>query len=108
MVCSIRQSEARLSDCHGGRFLHGGSRGGASQYAKLEIFNTDQGVQFTGAAFTGLLLENKVAISMDGRESWRDNVFVERLWRSVNTSRCICGLTTASAMRVPRSDGTWP
>jgi putative transposase len=47
------------------------------------IFNTDQGSQFTSAAFTGLLLENGIAISMDGRGAWRDNVFVERLWRSV-------------------------
>jgi putative transposase len=39
--------------------------------------------QFTSAAFTSLLLENGIAISMDGRGSWRDNVFVERLWRSV-------------------------
>ena len=39
--------------------------------------------QFTSAAFTSLLLENTIAISMDGRGSWRDNVFVERLWRSV-------------------------
>jgi putative transposase len=53
------------------------------KYAKPEIFNTDQGSQFTSAAFTGLLLDNKIAISMDGRGSWRDNVFVERLWRSV-------------------------
>jgi putative transposase len=45
--------------------------------------NTDQGSQFTSAAFTGLLPENGVAISKDGRGSWRDNVFVERLWRSV-------------------------
>jgi putative transposase len=51
-------------------------------YGRPEIFNTDQGSQFTSAAFTGLL-ENKIAISMDGRGSWRDNVFVERLWRSV-------------------------
>jgi putative transposase len=54
-----------------------------AKYAKPEIFNTDQGSQFTSAAFTGLLLDNKIAISMDGRGSWRDNVFVERLWRSV-------------------------
>ena len=47
------------------------------------IFNTDQGSQFTSAAFTSLLLENGIAISMDGRGAWRDNVFVERLWRSV-------------------------
>ena len=48
-----------------------------------EIFNTDQGSQFTSGAFTGLLEYNGIAISMDGRGSWRDNVFVERLWRSV-------------------------
>ena len=54
-----------------------------AKYGRPAIFNTDQGSQFTSAAFTGLLLENKIAISMDGRGSWRDNVFVERLWRSV-------------------------
>jgi putative transposase len=54
-----------------------------AQYGRPEIFNTDQGSQFTSAAFTGLLLKSKIAISMDGRGSWRDNVFVERLWRSV-------------------------
>ncbi len=48
-----------------------------------EIFNTDQGSQFTGAAFTGVLAANGIAISMDGKGAWRDNVFVERLWRSV-------------------------
>ncbi len=48
-----------------------------------EIFNTDQGSQFTSADFTGLLSKNAIAISMDGRGAWRDNVFVERLWRSV-------------------------
>ena len=48
-----------------------------------EIFNTDQGSQFTSVAFTGMLLDQKIAISMDGRGAWRDNVFVERLWRSV-------------------------
>jgi putative transposase len=52
-------------------------------FCRREIFNTDQGSQFTSAAFSGLLLENAIAISMDGRGSWRDNVFVERLWRSV-------------------------
>jgi putative transposase len=54
-----------------------------AKYGRPDIFNTDQGSQFTSAAFTGLLLENKIAISMDGRGAWRDNVFVERLWRSV-------------------------
>ena len=50
---------------------------------KPEIFNTDQGSQFTSLPFTGLLLKHRIAISMDGRGAWRDNVFVERLWRSV-------------------------
>ena len=53
------------------------------RYGKPEIFNTDQGSQFTSGDFTGLLLEHNIAISMDGRGAWRDNVFVERLWRSV-------------------------
>jgi putative transposase len=48
-----------------------------------EIFNTDQGVQFTSLAFTGRLIECGVAVSMDGRGRALDNVFVERLWRSV-------------------------
>ncbi len=54
-----------------------------ARYGKPTIFNTDQGSQFTSALFTGLLLDNGIAISMDGRGAWRDNVFVERLWRSV-------------------------
>ena len=48
-----------------------------------EIFNTDQGVQYTAVAFTGRLEAAGVAISMDGRSRWMDNVFVERLWRTV-------------------------
>ncbi len=54
-----------------------------ARHGKPEIFNTDQGSQFTGSAFTGALASNGIAISMDGRGAWRDNVFVERLWRSV-------------------------
>jgi len=53
------------------------------RYGKPEIFNTDQGTQFTSDAFTGMLHGYGVAISMDGRGCWRDNVFVERLWRSI-------------------------
>jgi putative transposase len=54
-----------------------------ARYGRPKIFNTDQGSQFTSAAFTGLLVANGIAVSMDGRGAWRDNVFVERLWRSV-------------------------
>ena len=54
-----------------------------AKFGKPEIFNTDQGSQFTSAAFTGALAEAGVAISMDGRGRWMDNVFIERLWRSL-------------------------
>jgi putative transposase len=54
-----------------------------ARHGKPEIFNTDQGSQFTSAAFTGLLTAHGIAISMDGKGAWRDNVFIERLWRSV-------------------------
>ena len=50
---------------------------------KPEILNTGQGSQFTSIDFTGILKREKIAISMDGKRCWRDNVFVERLWRSV-------------------------
>ncbi len=53
------------------------------KYDKPEIFNTDQGSQFTSEEFTGVLKDRDIKISMDGKGSWRDNVFVERLWRSV-------------------------
>ena len=53
------------------------------RYGAPGTINTDQGSQFTSEAFTGLLKENGIRISMDGRGSWRDNVFIERLWRSV-------------------------
>ena len=48
-----------------------------------DIFNTDQGTQFTGKAFTGLLEQHGIQISMDGKGSYRDNLFIERLWRTV-------------------------
>ena len=54
-----------------------------SQHGKPEIFNTDQGSQFTSEAFTGRLKEEGIQISMDGKGRWADNVFVERLWRSL-------------------------
>ena len=54
-----------------------------ARHGRPEIFNTDQGSQFTGEDFTGVLTRNGIAISMDGKGAWRDNVFVERLWRSV-------------------------
>ncbi len=54
-----------------------------AKYGRPEIFNTDQGSQFTSAEFIDLLKDNGIAISMDGKGCWRDNVFVERLWKSI-------------------------
>ena len=54
-----------------------------THYGPPAIFNTDQGAQFTSQAFTAVLKAHAVAISMDGKGRWVDNVFVERLWRSV-------------------------
>jgi transposase InsO family protein len=63
-----------------------GPRGSATPLARFgtpEIFNTDQGSQFTSTAFTSVLQRTGVRISMDGRGRWLDNVFIERLWRSL-------------------------
>jgi putative transposase len=54
-----------------------------ARFGRPEIFNTDQGSQFTSAAFTGVLAAAGIRISMDGRGRWMDNVFIERLWRSL-------------------------
>jgi putative transposase len=54
-----------------------------TRFARPEIFNTDQGSQFTAEVFTDVLKANDIAISMDGKGRWVDNVFIERLWRSV-------------------------
>ena len=54
-----------------------------ARFGRPEIFNTDQGSQFTSTAFTGTLAATGVRISMDGRGRWMDNVFIERLWRSL-------------------------
>ena len=55
----------------------------ALSQGKPEIFNTDQGSQFNSEVFTGLLLEQGIQISMDGKGRYLDNIFVERLWRSL-------------------------
>ncbi|SBV36728.1 Integrase catalytic region (fragment) [uncultured Stenotrophomonas sp.] len=54
-----------------------------ARHGAPEIFNTDQSGQFTSQAFTGLLKQHGIAISKDGKRCWRDNVFIERLWKSV-------------------------
>ena len=73
-----------------------------ARHGKPDIFNTDQGSQFTGSAFTGVLATNSIAISMDGKGAWRDNVFVERLWRSVKYERVY--LKAYDSVSAARSD----
>ena len=73
----------RLSNTLNGDFCVEALEDALAHYGRPEIFNTDQGAQFTSAAFTEVLKGAGVAISMDGKGRWVDNVFVERLWRSV-------------------------
>jgi putative transposase len=73
----------RLSNTMDTRFCLEAVDEALSKYGKPEIFNTDQGSQFTSEAFTSKLKENNIRISMDGKGSWRDNIFVERLWRTI-------------------------
>ena len=73
----------RLSNTLTPDFCLDAVREAIARYGTPDIFNTDQGSQFTSTDFTDLLKEHGIAISMDGKGCWRDNVFVERLWRSV-------------------------
>jgi putative transposase len=73
----------RLSNTLTTDFCLDAVRDALARWGRPAIFNTDQGSQFTSGEFTGLLQANGIAISMDGKGCWRDNVFVERLWRSV-------------------------
>jgi putative transposase len=54
-----------------------------AKYGTPDIFNTDQGSQFTSLAFTNILISHNIRISMDGQGRWRDNIFIERLWKTV-------------------------
>jgi putative transposase len=71
-----------------------------AKFGRPEIFNTDQGSQFTSPRFTGLLSAAGVRVSMDGRGRWMDNVFIERLWRSLKYE-CVYihAFETGSALR---------
>ena len=73
----------RLSNTMDASFCVAALEEALARSGKPEIFNTDQGSQFTSAAFTGALLAAGVRISMDGRGRWMDNVFIERVWRSL-------------------------
>jgi putative transposase len=66
-----------------GPFCVSALEGALARLGRPAIFNTDQGSQFTSSAFTGTLAPAGIRISMDGRGRWMDNVFIERLWRSL-------------------------
>jgi putative transposase len=73
----------RLSNTMDAAFCVSALEEALARFGRPEIFNTDQGSQFTSAAFTGVLAAAGIRISMDGRGRWMDNVFIERLWRSL-------------------------
>jgi putative transposase len=73
----------RLSNSLGADVAVAALEDALAHYGVPEIMNTDQGSQFTSGAFIGLLQEHDIRISMDGKGCWRDNVFVERLWKSI-------------------------
>ena len=86
-----------------------------ARYGRPEIFNSDQGSQFTSHEFTKVLIDAGVAISMDGRGSWRDNVFVERLWvfverlwRTIKYEEVHLRAYDTVGQAAPRSAATWP
>jgi putative transposase len=75
------------------------------RYGPPEIFNTDQGAQYTSEAFTTVLQAHGVTISMDGKGRWVDNVFVERLWRSVKYEEVyLRAYETPTALRAGLTD----
>ena len=77
-----------------------------AKYGKPEIFNTDQGSQFTSLEFTGVLEAANVLISMDGKGRWMDNVFIERLWRSLKYE-CVYLHAFETASETRAGIGSW-
>lgn len=73
----------RISNTLGSDFCHQALQEALERYGKPEIFNTDQGAQFTSNGFTQILKDHDIAISMDGRGRCQDNIFVERLWWTI-------------------------
>lgn len=77
-----------------------------SRYGRPEIFNTDQGSQFTSEEFTTVLIDAGIRISMDGKGRWMDNVFIERLWRSLKYE-CVYLREFATGHDAQREIGVW-
>ena len=82
-VCTRKILAWRISNSLAADFCVEALEEAIARYGAPEIFNSDQGSQFTAATFVELLHRHRIRISMDGRGAWRDNVFVERLWKSI-------------------------
>ena len=76
------------------------------KYGKPQVFNTDQGSQFTSTAFTDVLKQAGVKISMDGKGRWMDNVFIERLWRSLKYE-CVYLRDFEDGFQAEKEIGNW-
>ncbi len=96
----------RLSNTMDSGFCVEALREALSRYGKPEIFNTDQGSQFTSEEFTTVLIDAGIRISMDGRGRWMDNVFIERLWRSLKYE-CVYLREFATGHDASREIGVW-
>ena len=96
----------RLSNTMDTGFCIAALREAMARHGKPEIFNTDQGSQFTSLDFTGVLKDAGVAISMEGRGGWMDNIFIERLWRSLKYEAVYLHEMT-DGFAAERVIGTW-
>ena len=96
----------RLSNTMDAEFCVEALEEALAKYGPPEIFNTDQGSQFTCFEFTGVLKKAGVRISMDGKGRWMDNVFIERLWRSLKYE-CVYLRDLVTGSQARREIGTW-
>ena len=96
----------RLSNTMDADFCVAALEEAIARYGVPEIFNTDQGSQFTSFAFTDVLKDNGIRISMDGKGRWMDNVFIERLWRSLKYE-CVYLNTFEIGSEAKAGIGSW-
>ena len=96
----------RLSNTMDAEFCIEALEEALAKYGKPDIFNTDQGSQFTSPGFTGVLRDAGVKISMDGKGRWMDNVFIERLWRSLKYE-CVYLNAFESGTEARKGLGNW-
>ena len=96
----------RISNTMDVRFCVDALNEALARYGKPEIFNTDQGSQFTSFDFTGTLKSKEVTISMDGRGRCMDNIFIERLWRSLKYE-AVYSTKLTDGFKAERVIGEW-